>query len=299
MNTAMPANVLNYGRQQPRRTILIWLGIVATVLLAVGMVLYGPVLWSRLYRLHCQRVCAGYPLPADQVVYEEHPEGMAALLGSGRYARLEPTAESRNALRYSGYIPVHIAPCPSGVIVRKLPEQLHSLVGSSVLRQNGTLGLLFLGERHTPSDSPYIVAVYPAGLLSESESIQFGFRYTVIAPGTLIKPSRVIRFTGPIVYAENLAISLSALRYPAKNTGQCGPSPRRPLRLYAGQADPANPSRLTIIYETDGQRGTVEAVLTDELDLRFRVLDGPRASAGDGVSMGQAAPILGYDAVHP
>jgi hypothetical protein len=59
---------------------------------------------------------------------------------------------------------------------------------------------------------------------------------------------------------------------------------RRSLRVYAGQADPADPSHFTIRYEVDGRPGTIDGHLTDhegpfnsgrDWVVKFDVRDGP------------------------
>jgi hypothetical protein len=48
----------------------------------------------------------------------------------------------------------------------------------------------------------------------------------------------------------------------------------KPLRFYAGQPDPHDPSRFTIRYELDGQPGTIEGSI-DEGSVWLDVVDGP------------------------
>ena len=47
------------------------------------------------------------------------------------------------------------------------------------------------------------------------------------------------------------------------------------VRLFNGQPDPADPSRFTIIYEVDGQRGSIEGRLNSDDTVRLRIVDGP------------------------
>jgi hypothetical protein len=50
-------------------------------------------------------------------------------------------------------------------------------------------------------------------------------------------------------------------------------------RIYAGQADPNDPARVTIRYEIDNVPGTIEGRPDEWDDLVLRVVDGPAASA--------------------
>jgi hypothetical protein len=47
------------------------------------------------------------------------------------------------------------------------------------------------------------------------------------------------------------------------------------VRLFNGQPDPADPSRFTIVYEVDAQRGTIEGRLDNDDNIKMKILDGP------------------------
>jgi hypothetical protein len=49
------------------------------------------------------------------------------------------------------------------------------------------------------------------------------------------------------------------------------------VRVFAGQVDPAAPTRLTIRYEVDNVPGTIEGRLGADDSVTLRVLDGPAA----------------------
>lgn len=49
----------------------------------------------------------------------------------------------------------------------------------------------------------------------------------------------------------------------------------KPLRLYAGQPDPIDPSRFTIRYDLDGQQGTIEGWVDERGGVSLAVKDGP------------------------
>ena len=51
------------------------------------------------------------------------------------------------------------------------------------------------------------------------------------------------------------------------------------LRLFAGQPDPNDKSRFTMLYELNGQSGNIEGRLADDGIFRMNVLDGPAAGA--------------------
>jgi hypothetical protein len=49
----------------------------------------------------------------------------------------------------------------------------------------------------------------------------------------------------------------------------------KPLRLYAGQPDPNDPSRFTIRYDLDGQPGTIEGWVNEHGTVSLAAKDGP------------------------
>jgi hypothetical protein len=51
-------------------------------------------------------------------------------------------------------------------------------------------------------------------------------------------------------------------------------SPPRSLRIFAGQPDPADASRFTIVYEWDGRRGTIDGRLNDDDTIVLTDRDG-------------------------
>lgn len=50
--------------------------------------------------------------------------------------------------------------------------------------------------------------------------------------------------------------------------------PGQVLRVYAGQADPQDPSHFTVRYEIDGTVGIMDGRLQDDMNLHFRIRDG-------------------------
>jgi hypothetical protein len=108
--------------------------------------------------------------------------------------------------------------------------------------------LLFLHERHTPEGQHRLVAIdtqsSPGALAPGSVGI------AVFRPGSLMRR--------PALLSEE------AWRTPFNGA--------RSLRIYAGQADEADPSHLVIRYELDGASGTIDGWLRDDdrviLELR-------------------------------
>jgi hypothetical protein len=53
----------------------------------------------------------------------------------------------------------------------------------------------------------------------------------------------------------------------------------RRVRIFAGQADPADESHFTLTYEVDGHRGLIDGWLDPYDKVRMQVRDGPAVGA--------------------
>lgn len=74
---------------------------------------------------------------------------------------------------------------------------------------------------------------------------------------------------------------------------------QNPIRLFAGQPDPDDPTHFTIRYEYNGQPGTVDGYVQDPATprhgerIRFVVRDGPAAGPGDPITFPATRPTSG------
>ena len=132
-------------------------------------------------------------------------------------------------------------------------------------------GILYLGERATPSGQRWIVAVESGGAWDDTTSKQFVFGVTTVPVSATIPAGSTL----PGSAIENITILWSG--YDERQE-----PPRAPVRFFAGQPDPADATRFTIAYEQKGRRGIVEGCLTDE-KVVMTVLNGPAASIEDPV----------------
>ena len=240
---------LEYGQ---RRSLLDRIGprrvVVYAALLAVALA-YSPVM-SRVRQWRAQRqtaerqrLCMIYTAPADRVVYEEDPARAAALL-------------ARDPLYY-----------PIEAFDLATNQRVPSIDQPPVLREeplwsryNDSAGatkrsVLFLHERTSRSGGRQMVAVEMSSQLQRMEDGSLGiFRFLTCWP----IDSETVEIDG----GAPRRILLSADPIAADPTRRF--SPPFPLRMYAGQPDPHDPSRFTIAYELRGHRGLIVGVLGDD-----------------------------------
>ena len=199
--------------------------------------------------LRAQQRCLEFDPGPDRVAYEEDPAKAQALLAQPEYlpAKVDAQGSSTAALWW-----------PKAV--RDFPD------ATQFFSAKGNVGLLFLHERTTPGGRRVLVCgmAHPDPSLVGGRS--FGLR--AIDPAT--------RRTLPVTAGGQWVAFPEFRSY----------VPGRPLRLYAGRPDPADPSHFTVEYEARGQRGVMDGWVLDapaagggglpvvlKLDLRP---DGPR-----------------------
>jgi hypothetical protein len=109
---------------------------------------------------------------------------------------------------------------------------------------------LLVHELHRPDAPPRLVVLELFGGADFVDSMPppYAFDITVIDPAGLWSRPKLVsnRFW------------LSPFRMPLP------PSPQSPLRIYAGQLDPANPAHFTIDYEYRGKTGTIDGWLQSD-----------------------------------
>lgn len=254
--TAAAPNPLDYAsRPRVRRRSLWRMGVLAS--LAVCGVLayrYGPPLWLHGEYLLLQRAALRHTAPADRVVYEQDPAEARVLLGRGylpvfvgnpRYVGLRSLAmqcgppESLDAPDANG------PPEPPAVAGHRAPAfvALPTLIPSATMFGAG----VFLHARRDPAGRQRLVIVQAilreSGLPGRTPELYVG---TYIPagwrPGGRIRGSSSWRSVRPFEDFED----------------------DTPVRLYAGQPDPADPSHFTIRYSRAGRGGTLHGYLGDD-----------------------------------
>jgi len=227
--TVKPA--LQYAQPQPmwmrrslRRRVTLCLLLLAAGLMTWG---FGRAVIERVVLLNAQRNCLAAVLPADKVVYENHPSRARSLAtADSRYVML---GSSGPACWYS-----------------KNWETLNRLVSPPGGKPAATL---FCGELVSPGGNRRLVVVeaYRESTDSTGQGILL-FKSTVVVPGSLLNPPRV----------QPPAI----LSHPA---GDVLPFDRRfPLRIFAAQPDRSDRSHFSCKMEMNDMICTFEGSLRDD-----------------------------------
>src|SRR5688572_2762470 len=197
----------------------------AAVVMGVGLVAggvkaAGPVA-ARARLLFWQDRCLSYAPPADFVVYEEGP-GAAALLATGKYL---PFAAPLSDTPAAGYMPE--------CLVRFMSE-----TGRGAPPRGRCVPLYVQARSAQQRETRLVTVVYWPDDCA-------GFSPSVNLYGSAVPP------TTPFSRAHG----------PSLTGASCGSYARgnrpRSLRVFAGQPDPADPSRFSIRYVMDGTSGTL------------------------------------------
>ena len=212
---------------------------------------------ERAYR-QLQQTCMTYAAPANRVVYEEDPADAAAL--QKRDSAYAPILQLDRAtmtqiIRPGWQPPVQFTEplwTKYSVGIRRLPTTPRAVA--------------FMGERRTKSGERRLVCV---GIAIQAQQLADG-RWSIVrwlqawsfAPSSLDSADQ----TAPMGL---MVIDSDAKRPPGGSDPLTDDpdhpfTPPFPLRLYAGQPDPADASRFTIGYALQGRRGTISGVLQDD-----------------------------------
>jgi hypothetical protein len=219
-----------------------------------------------------QQLCLSYNQPADRVVWEEDPDRAAKLLAAGGYFPWMPRGQSANPFVYAA----RPGACAN------FPKAFPKDPGVYPNPSSGLNALVFMHSRKAAGQSERLVVVIGGGLLdagqirqqlftetSDSELQKFqSFGAKSVAVGADGTWSDDVNSTTQLpLQPPNEPIELPAhWEVAAKpgNPGQLTVQYRNQLRVYAGQADPADASHFTIHYDLDGQSGTVDGWLKSD-----------------------------------
>ena len=225
-----------HKRRQLRRIALLW------IFIGVGAAAWK---WwkagtDRALMLYWQHRCLTYSAPSDQIVYEQNPQTVAALLKDANYVGINdgrpgsPTFAGRKA-----------AP------LEKLMPFLPRAVPAS--------GVLFMHELRTASGERRLV-VLESGFGKESPPL-FIVGYDVNANCYQLATWRTPIVDHTAVYMIDVLNQL--LTKPAD------------FRVFAGQPDPADSSHFTMAFELNAKRGIVDGYLKDGGRLELTVRNAP------------------------
>ncbi len=187
------------------------------------------------------RACLGYAAPPHQVVYEEEPVLVTRYLDEGG----EWVDLSRASNRYG--VPA----------ARRVPACWLALCRTTNATPLGpAAAIVFLHERRTPAGVPELVVVAYDGRMRLPWAAAGGWTISSIGLSASVKSPAVPDPPLPAWHGE--ARRLDAEPFVAMY----------PLRLYAGQPDPADPTHFTIRYELENRPpstalGTVTSTSSD------------------------------------
>jgi hypothetical protein len=216
-------------RRRRRRRLL---GIVLAAALVVVGVWKGPAADRRLLLAYLERQARRYVAPPDRVVYEEDPTRWPALLAQPGYFIHPP-----NSTGWNGFAAYSADP-------------VARFVQASKLRLGP--GALFAHARRTPSGRERLVVVWlpynavrpTAQGASPDNQVQITLFTSVVDDGVMIREGRAAPWIAPPSNPRDRQTPLYA-------------------RLYAGQADPADPSHFTIPFEIGDHRDVLDGYLRD------------------------------------
>ena len=261
---------------------VIWLSVLFAFVVA-ALVWWDPAVgrihrWrvERAYR-QLQQTCMTYAAPADRVVYEEDPAKAAALQELPAYAPILQLdrASMRQTIRPGWQPPVQFTEplwTKYSAGIRPLPTTPRAIA--------------FMGERRTKSGERRLVCV---GIAVQAQQSADG-RWSIVrwlqawsfATGSLDSADQ----TAPM---GQMVIDSDAKRPPGESDPLSDDpnepfTPPFPLRLYAGQPDPADGSRFTIGYALQGRRGAISGILQDDGSVLFTPDIGWHGRLGNTVS---------------
>jgi len=229
-----PAMTLDYASRQSwirrrwHRLVIILLLLAAAI---AGTWYRNNIIWAahRSLLLRAQYQCMEFEAKPTRVVYEEDTTKARELLKQRDYrpAMLDVTGQKTGAMYW-----------PSEI--QNYPEALRYFSSGGPNCLNNDASLLFLHERKTPSGQSVLVCV-TAWMDKNAGSPVVRFSVRGVLPGNWRTDPGVTGSLGAFV------------RY----------NERTPLRMYAGQPDPADLSRFTVEYELHGKRGVFEGRVKD------------------------------------
>lgn len=188
--------------------------------------------WKRSEYLRAQERCLAFGAEAGRVAYEEDPVHAGQVLASDR-DYLGVKAQGHDGERTLALW------WPRAVV--EFPDAYR------YVRHTGPKALLFLHERTTPKGRRVLVCVTMYVRAGQPLS-RLTFDTRVSDPATWGKAPGIAG--GLVGVVDNVWYYYST----------------KPVRIYAGRADPGDPSRFTMEYEILGKRGVIEGRVTDADD---------------------------------
>jgi hypothetical protein len=247
---------LDYAPPAPRRLRLRrWLTIAFVLLALWAMAEWGPDTARRVRLVWVQSRCAGFEFSPRTVIFDTDPTAGAALL-------TDP----------SNYVAINDAQVwPLAGVARREPDCWVSLKD-----------ILFAGRNFWPPGP-----AAPKALVHRLRSISGEERLVAI----IVAPDLPLGATASPVYStRGIGLVAAVVRPGGWNTSprwdgnskflRAGFETAHRLRFFAGELNPADPSRFTVPYEMDGQSGIVDGKLENDGNVSLTVRDGPARPGG-------------------
>jgi hypothetical protein len=237
--------------------------------------------------LALEQQATNFSEPATKVVWEEDPDEAAKLMAGAGYRWIH---EDSGRSSFFGSLAL-----PKGAL--SLPPPIYQAARMAEWGLDAdTMAVAFLHGVRSPAGNERIVLVYVAGSLSigNPPSGLFGDaggsptstgwtrplqknQYFVAVPGL---PGRGENPPKPLterstmlnIHADTSSSQAAWVFTPGASgaPGQVKLEQRNRLRVFAGQGDPADPSRFTIAYDVDGTPGVLQGRLKDDDTIELR-----------------------------
>ncbi|HZL34276.1 MAG TPA: hypothetical protein VFC78_03135 [Tepidisphaeraceae bacterium] len=231
-------------RRWIRRALLF--GCVACI--AIAATRWGPGVSRQAILLYWQQQCLRYAPPPDLVVYQQDATDTPALASAGGAYEALNLHEYGSPRRTT--VAVHVPRCEAKYLASmpngRLPGTKYMTAIPPLL--NGRGAVLFMHERQTPSGARYLLIV------------RSGFAYGA-DPRFIIAYDLQAKIVSPATWntlpSDDLGIRNLSVRV---DTHAAPPD----IKIFAGQADPADASHFTIRYVMDGKPHVVDGFLRDQ-----------------------------------
>ncbi len=237
------------------RRLLIWVVIGALAFTAVE---YGPSIVRQAWYLGSQGKCLNYAAPRGQLAYANDPAEATALLSAG----YKPVASVIGPSPYATLGPTMSAGSTLPPLVAVGEESLGSYArfGWGYVRQ---------GVNNAPiRTGAFLHARHSIGAPERLVAIVFLERQNSANEDRLLEINALV--WRPATWSPGSRLELAGL-----TTRVFARIDRRRVHLFAGQADVADPSHFTLLYDIDGQPGTIDGWIDAYDRVRLQVRDGP------------------------
>jgi hypothetical protein len=266
---------------------------------APGFVTWAKARWAEHQRAVAHRAqvrqhfatmgrCLAYAEPAGRVVWDEDPDRAAGLLAAAGYAPIP--IEGTNAP------PFVLNAMRPGAFATPPPFVPEAAVG--MFHNRSGRALLFMHGRRAAAGGPERLVVVTVGAWvamaadnkSVGESFDFGlfkiqgfaaqsFAWSADGEATWDGPGQGRELA---IEDATSGVEMHGHWLPAPSPGEPGNlrlDYRNQLRVFAGQADPADASHFTVAYDLDGRPGVIDGWLKPEGSVQLEPRMGKRVNA--------------------